>query len=238
MCSAGCYSLHSHQVWWYWLLFGTHLLGMDSAGCYSLHSHQVWWYWLLFGTQLLGMDSAGCYWVHNYQVWTVLAAIGYTVIRYGQCWPLFGTQFLGMDSADRYSVHSHQVWWCWLLFGTQLLGMDSVDSYSVHSHIAVCFLGMQSLKYRYIAYNYNYTRYCLCTVCTVLLISLVKKHRYRVFRNGEIRSFRVSYSQSRAVPVLFIVVEQVSALAGVHINRCLHQQVSTLTGVYTSRCPN
>ena len=143
-----------------------------------------------------------------------------------------------MCSAGCYSLHSHQVWWYWLLFGTQLLGMDSVDSYSVHSHIAVCFLGMQSLKYRYIAYNYNYTRYCLCTVCTVLLISLVTERRQRVFQNGEIRRFRVSYSQSRAVPVLFIVVEQVSALAGVHINRCLHQQVSTLTDVCISRCPH
>jgi hypothetical protein len=37
----------------------------------------------------------------------VLAAIRYTVIRYGECWPPFGTQSLGMDSAGRYSVRSH-----------------------------------------------------------------------------------------------------------------------------------
>ena len=64
----------------------------------------------------------------------MLAAIGYTIIRYGQCWPLLGTQLLGMVvlAAIRYTVIRYGQ--CWPLFGTQFLGMDSADRYSVHSH--------------------------------------------------------------------------------------------------------
>ena len=44
-----------------------------------------------------------------------MAAIGYTVIRYGQCWPFLGTQLLGMVvlAAIGYTVIRYGQ--CWLL---------------------------------------------------------------------------------------------------------------------------